>query len=278
MWEVSSGRRVRFWSDCWIGEKPLVHRSTSILSPEQLSLTVDNYWQEGRGWTWENISPFLQATDLMLLASKIIMPEAMERDSFKWMEDKGGICTVSSAYDVFVGRSREEVWGGWSLVWRLRVQSRIKIFLWLMIHEGLMTNKSRWRRGIAQSPICSHCGEAQEDSLHAIRDCRYAREVWELLLPINKKMEFFKDGLQRWISANLSPSKSSKSSPPWPKTMAVTCWHIWKWRNQLVFKGEHPPLWIRRARVVSAIAESNQAWGLGAFSLIANSDQAGALI
>lgn len=67
--------------------------------------------------------------------------------------------------------------GGWRKVWKLGVQQRIRVFLWVSAHGKLMTNLERWKRRMAANPLCIRCAEAEESSLQAIRDCVFAKEV-----------------------------------------------------------------------------------------------------
>lgn len=37
----------------------------------------------------------------------------------------------------------------------LRVQERVKVFLWELTHSNLLTNEARWKRGLALNADCT---------------------------------------------------------------------------------------------------------------------------
>lgn len=59
------------------------------------------------------------------------------------------------------------------------------MFLYMVgeVHVRIMTNYSKWRRRIAESPKCGVCNEMFEDILHALRDCPETRLIWMHLVP-----------------------------------------------------------------------------------------------
>lgn len=60
---------------------------------------------------------------------------------------------------------------------------RIKVFAWIMTHGKLLTNMEQRKRRLSDCPDCDKCCEVIEDVQHALRDCIWAREVWEVLIP-----------------------------------------------------------------------------------------------
>lgn len=43
-------------------------------------------------------------------------------------------------------------------IWKVCAPQRVRMFLWLLFRDRLLTNVERARRGIAQSTICGLCG------------------------------------------------------------------------------------------------------------------------
>uniref|UniRef100_A0A803M192 DDE Tnp4 domain-containing protein n=1 Tax=Chenopodium quinoa TaxID=63459 RepID=A0A803M192_CHEQI len=43
----------------------------------------------------------------------------------------------------------------------------------------MMTNVNHFKRNIADNPWCKLCGNLEETTLHVLRDCRAAKEVWK---------------------------------------------------------------------------------------------------
>lgn len=65
------------------------------------------------------------------------------------------------------------------MIWRLRVQQHVKVFIWIFAYVKILTNYARWRRRLTLNAVCSRCGQEREYAIHAIRDCEVAKEVWK---------------------------------------------------------------------------------------------------
>lgn len=60
--------------------------------------------------------------------------------------------------------------------WKL-VCERFKVFIWLLVHNRLMTNERRTKRHLVNGPCCHDCPAVVELTLHVLRNCHEAREV-----------------------------------------------------------------------------------------------------
>ncbi|KAK5772033.1 hypothetical protein PVK06_048294 [Gossypium arboreum] len=56
-----------------------------------------------------------------------------------------------------------------------------------MAKQRFFTNAERTRRGIRQSSECPQCDHANKDTMHVFHDCAKAKEVWKLIVPIEKQ-------------------------------------------------------------------------------------------
>lgn len=68
-------------------------------------------------------------------------------------------------------------WSGWRSIWKLKVQQRIKIFMWILAHDKLRTNHGCWRTKLTKSPYYLCCDEGKKYGLHAVKDCPHSKEV-----------------------------------------------------------------------------------------------------
>lgn len=81
---------------------------------------------------------------------------------------------------------------------------------------------------------CERCQQAIEDVVHAIRDCPWAREIWELLIPSCLHCQFFSLELECWMDierARLSQGRNALGGDD------HDCLHQWQWRNEEIFQG-----------------------------------------
>lgn len=90
---------------------------------------------------------------------------------------------------------RETMWNlkdrWWKIFWKFQYILRVRLFLWLVFKQCILTNMKRIRRGIGNDDVCSRCNYESEDILHMFRDCLAAKEVWLCVLPANKQADFF---------------------------------------------------------------------------------------
>ena len=64
-------------------------------------------------------------------------------------------------------------------MWKIRTPQRLKIFLWLVVNDALLTNVSRMKKGLSGSNVCPICGIYSETALHVLRDCEIAKDMWK---------------------------------------------------------------------------------------------------
>lgn len=108
-----------------------------------------------------------------------------------WLDSAGGVFSIRSVYGLAAGSSDEGRWPGWSLLWRFMIQQRVKVFGWILAHEKLLTNCSRWRRNMSESFACCRCFGPKEDVMHMVRDCTTSFEVWSHYIPQRLMNNFF---------------------------------------------------------------------------------------
>jgi len=139
---------------------------------------------------------------------------------------------VKSALTAISNEGSETRDGFWKQIWKLQVPQRMRFFLWLTTHDRLLTNTHRVKRGLVDDPQCKGCLQEDEDRLHILRDCKYAREVWTKLVPADKQGAFFDQPLHNWLKNNLRFSTNST----WSTLFTTAVWWLWKWRNVRCFE------------------------------------------
>ncbi|KAH1046922.1 hypothetical protein J1N35_037706 [Gossypium stocksii] len=90
---------------------------------------------------------------------------------------------------------------------------RVKVFLWLVFKQCLLTNEEIAKRGLGSDISCGACGHTCESVIHVLRDCTRAKEIWMQLVPTGdiKKLRLspnppIKDG---WVFLNTNGSVRS---------------------------------------------------------------------
>ncbi|KAK9106201.1 hypothetical protein Scep_023045 [Stephania cephalantha] len=90
-----------------------------------------------------------------LLKITAIPPPSSSRstDQCYWGESISGKLTVSSAYNLIKGRGKALSLRPWLLVWRWVGPDRVKFFLWLVLHNALLTNSERFRQHMCDTKL-----------------------------------------------------------------------------------------------------------------------------
>lgn len=258
-WNARNGKRILFWSDHWLGDGRIRSDCSHELLLHEKTMLVRDYWQEDRGWKWDCLNPLLSASNLLLLANVRLDRGTDVRDEMHWLSDRADF-SVTLAYELGLGTSQTGQWHGWRRIWSLHIQQRIRVFLWMMAHERILTNSVRWRRGLAANSDCWRCGGGCEDVLHVIRDCPQSRRVWDCFQQSYRLNGFFTLDLREWILNNLQAHRWSQWGAPWPEVMAMVCWSLWKWRNHSIFQREEIPLQCKIYSLRQQVQESVLAW------------------
>lgn len=155
-----------------------------------------------------------------------------QRDEIEWKGTKEGVYTAKSAYTTIigVGKIRAQNHDTWSLV----IPPTVRIFLYLLLKEKILTQEVMKRRKMGNDSGCVMCGNCPcESLLHLILLCPVAMEVWyELSARLGYRVMVIQPSVvQIWTESNARCSKE------WSSLFASACWHIWKRRNEKIFTG-----------------------------------------
>ncbi|CAN1825871.1 Putative ribonuclease H protein At1g65750, partial [Linum perenne] len=137
--------------------------------------------------------------------------------------------TLKSAYEILASTSHHSEQGIWKTIWRWTGPNRIRHFIWLVAHDRILTNAERRRRHLTDIDDCQRCRGGTEDTLHVIRDCKVAKEVWTIFTPPDLASEFFSDSLQVWLQKGLHHRDFAM-------TFGIIIWILWKARNEAIFE------------------------------------------
>lgn len=253
-WTVHDEKIVRFWEDLWVGDRPLCGGLESLMDEDQRACKVFEMWQQGAWWNWGQIEHILPASRLMEVASVVMRTEDLYPDVFEWKLGKNW-CTMKMAYMLCRNKVDDDNWAGWRRIWRLRIQQRIKIFVWLFARGRILTNAERRRRRLTSNDSCVHCDCGVKDEMHAIRDSSAAKEMWNVLIPVDKASKFYGLGRREWILWLLNEGNARGGMPRGPERMLSLCWLQWRWRNSEVFEGNRPDAQQRLRQSVACFEE-----------------------
>lgn len=119
-------------------------------------------------------------------------------------------------------------------VWRIMAPERIRVFLWLVGNQAIMTNQEKFKRHMGDTDICQVCKSGAESILHVLRDCMTMEGIWIRLVPIRKGRTVFAKTLLEWIYDNLW-ERVETIDGLWSMMFTVAIWWGWKWRCVNIF-------------------------------------------
>lgn len=232
---VGNGGKTFFWHHRWATKRPLVELVTSEPPLHLQDITVQEMWDSNLGWKTELFAEYLPEETLGEIASFDLIEDDEAIDDIFWNGSPSGGFSINSALNII--RNEEVVEEGeetrWKSIWKAPTPQKMRFFMWLANKERLMTNKNRFIRNIADDPRCMVCGAAEETAEHVVRLCLAAKSVWQKLGVLNIQFQdtmMFSD----WILKNIEEGTAIRGSE-WPREFVVTCWWLWRWRNEKSF-------------------------------------------
>ena len=99
-------------------------------------------------------------------------------DRIAWGPSKNGTFSISTAYELIEGENWDQRSREWEIVWKWQGPQRVRSFLWLVLHNRLLTNEQRKRRHMKDVSTCPRCKKAEKTILHALRDCETIKPIY----------------------------------------------------------------------------------------------------
>ncbi|CAA7018343.1 unnamed protein product [Microthlaspi erraticum] len=235
-WVVGDGSTIRFWTDKWLSGVSLSEKATSALPANYEGFVAKDLWIPGRGWRFDQILPYVSENTGLELWSIVVDCVTGAKDRLSWGGSAEGKFTVKSAYSLLTLNEspRQNMEQFWKRVWRVKAPERVRVFLWLVCKQAIMTNVERKRRHLCDSDVCSVCCGGFETILHVLRDCPAMAGIWQRIVPARERSEFFSQSLLVWLFQNLK-EETSMNGVPWATQFAMGVWWGWKWRCGNVF-------------------------------------------
>jgi hypothetical protein len=83
----------------------------------------------------------------------------------------------------------------YSDLWRWQLPLKIKLFMWLLLEQKILTWESLYKRGFLGPSRCVLCGLQEEKLKHLFVDCIFTKNIWATLL-LELKIESVWEGEQ----------------------------------------------------------------------------------
>ncbi|KAJ8752614.1 hypothetical protein K2173_005503 [Erythroxylum novogranatense] len=97
-------------------------------------------------WDWQAFEYLLLSNAIQLIAAILPPNENMDNDRPFWCPWSSGCFTLKTAYLSLCGQSDVVPRAPWHRIWKWVGSQRIKVFMWLCLSNGVLTNVERKRR------------------------------------------------------------------------------------------------------------------------------------
>lgn len=94
----------------------------------------------------------LPTTPLLRLAPIIVSNQRDEEDNISSSKTPDGCFSVQSTYSMEVNTDLRATSDGGVGIWKLHVQQRVCVFMWLLTQDRILTNHARWHRNLEDTP------------------------------------------------------------------------------------------------------------------------------
>lgn len=235
-WVLGDGRQIHFWSDKWMMNKRLAENAVRELPFGYETVRIRDLWRHGEGWIMSNIIPYIPDNIRLELMSIVLDNFTGARDRLSWGESANGEFSVASAYTMLTRDSSPApvMTRFYGRIWKTVTTERVKLFMWQVGNQALLTNVERYRRHLSSTDMCQVCKSGAETILHILRDCPAMAGIWARITPLRRRSTFFTQSLLEWLFSNLGDEVVMFESN-WSTVFSIAIWWGWKWRCDNVF-------------------------------------------
>ena len=176
IWRVGNGQNINIWIFHWLpGVNYLGDMSIIDLEGNDL---LNLLQQKVINWDWNKFSYYL-TTDWLDMLMSIKPPNPLDdHNQIAWFPTVNREFTLNSAYFSLCKNNMLDKNKLNNLMWKVRVLQRLKTFLWLVVNDALLTNFSRLKKRLGANDLYPMCGIYSETTLHILRDCEIAKDMW----------------------------------------------------------------------------------------------------
>lgn len=262
---IGDGGTVRFWLDIWVGDVALKTQFPALflLEKDKLCLVKDRVCSNSNtspgcfNWKWKRRptagNEAQQLQDCILLLDQVRLQSP--RDSWRWLGDNKGVFSVAGVKKLCLDATLMR--SGFIFKWCKWVPSKCNIFAWRAGMDKLPTKIALKRRSIdVGDSSCSFCGEAEESSSHIFTGCQLASEVWQAISVWCKIPPLFAFETSDLLEASKYAIGSRLKKEVLHGLVIITCWRLWKARNEKLFEGRD----IKATEIVTEVKALGFLW------------------
>ncbi|KAJ0470183.1 putative reverse transcriptase zinc-binding domain-containing protein [Helianthus annuus] len=237
--KVGNGLTIKFWLDAWLNGTPLKVSFPALfrLERNKWCAVADREFDGVMTWEWKNYPSTPQEMAELIECTRLLANIRLDSNVYAWDWDKSRlqIVNVQETKKWIRSVGMEDI--GHSFRWCKWVPLKCNIFLWRAALDRIPTKTALRRRNVCAGDVmCSLCDADEETAVHLFTACRFSYGVWcgiASWLHIPPIFLFDVYDMQLYINQLECPREKKELLYG---IFMITCWRIWKARNEKVFK------------------------------------------
>ncbi|XP_062166910.1 uncharacterized protein LOC133873195 [Alnus glutinosa] len=195
-----------------------------------------------------------------------------DTDSILWTPSLTGVFSTKSAHWFYTSQRTSVVsplsQANWKLLWKLKINHRLHLFLWKMVWNILPTKErilsAIWTQSRSDS-TCSLCSSSTDSLVHLFLSCPIARVVWRNSFWPLDILALRISSMAEWFNVILHPHRIGIPAPDshfFQIFAAVACDQIWFARNKAHHENLIPNAMALSVKINRLSKEHYWAWKL----------------
>ncbi|XP_004310201.1 PREDICTED: uncharacterized protein LOC101298860 [Fragaria vesca subsp. vesca] len=236
-YHVGNGESISVWHDPWI-LRPCTFKTYSTVMEGLEDLKVaDLIDPDTRVWMVDWLNELFFEDEVEVISLSFRNPD----DQLIWHYDKHGLYTVRRGYYTarcaLVSQQQASTSAPrnscdkWKAVWKVKVQPKIKCFIWRLLKDSSSTRSALAHRIALEDQSCLFCRCAQETSMHVFKDCQVIACMW-LCSPLGLRARNQEaNSKSDWFEIMMETLQKSQL-----EVFVMLLWAIWTGRNNILWK------------------------------------------
>ncbi|KAJ0567858.1 putative RNA-directed DNA polymerase [Helianthus annuus] len=246
--KVGRGDKTLFWVDLWMGNEPLKDQFPSLyqLSAQKKAKVQEMYTKITGGiiwdWAWVRV-PYSDSEKQEMDSLKDRLQQINvdnKEDIWVWRHNGDEEFNVK-AVRYSLGRYLDINTDPNAFYWNSWVTKKCSMFVWRAIVEKIPSAEALRNRGMnIQDITCKICGESEENAVHILLRCNFAKRVWREVSNWTKTpMVNVEGNLTEVLQAFLEIQRSRDVRKCLHAIAVQSMWMLWINRNDRTFAGRN---------------------------------------
>jgi hypothetical protein len=147
----------------------------------------------------------------------------------------------------------------WKILWRMKIPSKVKIFMWWALHGILPLKSILYNRHIGTTGGCPICNQGPEDISHLLFQCETARDLWNNLgiadlISEAEQVDRAGSSVLEELLRRQDNNLAGFSEIGLKELILVSCWYLWWIHRRRTDNEAVPPIYRCKMSILSITA------------------------